>query len=87
MVDGHRPTYYDFVLMDVQMPVMDGYEATRRIRALSDPGFKTLPIIAISSSAFAEDRAASLAAGMNDHIAKPFSTAELLVAMLKLRRS
>lgn len=87
MVDGHRPTYYDFVLMDVQMPVMDGYEATRRIRALSDPGFKTLPIIAISASAFAEDRAASLAAGMNDHIAKPFSTAELLVAMLKLRRS
>ena len=63
----------DLILMDCQMPVMDGYEATRRIRAREQAeGLKHIPIIAITADAFAEDRAAALAAGMDDFLAKPF---------------
>ena len=57
--------------MDVQMPVMDGYEATAAIRKLKDTALANIPIIALSANAFEEDRNKSLAAGMNDHIAKP----------------
>jgi CheY-like chemotaxis protein len=70
---------FDVVLMDVQMPVMDGYAATRAIR--QDIGLTALPIIAMTANAMASDRAACLAAGMNDHIGKPFDL-DLLVAML-----
>ena len=66
------PGEYALVLMDIQMPVMDGYEATRRIRALPDPAKAQIPIIAMTANAFAEDRENALAAGMNEHIAKPF---------------
>ena len=65
------PGTYDFILMDVQMPVMDGYEATAAIRKLKDTALANIPIIALSANAFEEDRNKSLAAGMNDHIAKP----------------
>ena len=67
---------YDFVLMDVQMPVMDGYEATSKIRAL--PGGDRLKIVAYSANAFEEDREKSLQAGMNGHIAKPLKIDELM---------
>jgi len=71
---------FDAVLMDVQMPVMDGYAATRAIR--QELGLATLPIIAMTANAMASDRAACLAAGMNDHVGKPFEL-DHLVAMLQ----
>lgn len=61
----------DLILMDIQMPVMDGYEATRRIRALPDKALANIPIVAMTANAFEEDRKAALAAGMNAHLAKP----------------
>jgi signal transduction histidine kinase/CheY-like chemotaxis protein/HPt (histidine-containing phosphotransfer) domain-containing protein len=66
---------YDAVLMDCQMPVMDGYEATRRIRAL--PRFSRLPIIAMTANALKEDRERSLAAGMSEHLTKPLNASNL----------
>ncbi len=70
------------VLMDIIMPVMDGLEATRRIRALERADSKTVPIIAVSANAFAEDRSRSIEAGMNDHISKPLNM-EKIVTTLK----
>jgi CheY-like chemotaxis protein len=68
---------YDLILMDVQMPVMDGLEATRQIRSLRDDYFKNVPIIAMTANAFEEDRKAALDAGMNEHIAKPIDVDKL----------
>lgn len=70
--------YYDAVLMDLQMPVMDGYEAAKQIRLLPDPALHNIPIIAVSANAFEEDKKASLEAGMNAHIAKPINVKELM---------
>ena len=64
--------------MDVQMPVMDGLEATRRIRALDDKSLAGIPIIAMTANAFASDIEAVLNAGMNAHIPKPFEEADLI---------
>ena len=80
-VQKHAGGYYDAVLMDIQMPVMNGYEATRAIRALEGTYCQALPIIAMSANAYDEDVKACLAAGMNAHIAKPFSP-EALVKLL-----
>lgn len=66
-----EPDRYDIILMDIQMPVMDGYEATQAIRALDSQWAKSIPIIAITANAFKEDIDKSIAKGMNDHIAKP----------------
>ena len=76
------PGYYDAVLMDIQMPVMNGYEATKAIRGLGDT-YASLPIIAMSANAYEEDVRDCLAAGMNGHIAKPFNPAELLRVLHK----
>ena len=77
-VQEHGPGYYDAVLMDIQMPVMDGYDATKAIRALDGDYYQSLPIIAMSANAYDEDVKACLAAGMNAHIAKPFNPDDLL---------
>ena len=75
----NRPVwYYDLVLMDIQMPVMNGYEATRSIRALNREDTNILPIIALSANAREEDKKMSLESGMNFHVAKPFDIAHLL---------
>lgn len=71
MMTSRAPDAYDLVLMDIQMPVMDGYAATRAIRALPDPLRSTVPIIAVSANAFSEDRKRSLESGMDAHLAKP----------------
>ena len=63
--------YYDLIFMDIQMPVMDGYEATRRIRGLNRADAKTVPIIAMTANAYKEDIEKALASGMNGHLAKP----------------
>ena len=81
-----RDNDYDAVLMDMQMPVMDGIEATRIIR--SNPRFKTLPIIAMTANAMASDRILCLDAGMNDHIAKPIDPDQLFGVLLRwIRRA
>ncbi len=80
-VANHPPGYYDLVLMDIQMPVMNGYEATRAIRAMDREDAKRLPILALSANAREEDRRMSLASGMNSHIAKPFDVAGLIAAI------
>lgn len=84
MVQEAAPGYYDLILMDIQMPIMDGYEATKQIRALPDKRLAQLPIIAVSANAFEEDKKASLAAGMDGHIAKPINLPDLFALMQKL---
>jgi len=78
-LDALRKDRFDLVLMDVQMPVMDGYEATRRLRM--DPRLTDLPVIAMTAHAQPSDRERSLAAGMNGHITKPFEASELFATL------
>jgi hemerythrin-like metal-binding protein len=77
------PEKYDIILMDVQMPEMDGYEATRRIRALGSPKAESIPIIAMTANVFREDVEKCIASGMNDHLGKPLDFGD---ALEKLRR-
>ena len=69
--------HYDMILMDVQMPIMNGYDATRRIRASAHPEAKTIPIVAMTANTFAEDVRNSIEAGMNAHLAKPIDMAKV----------
>lgn len=75
--------YYDLVLMDIQMPRMNGYEAAAKIRGMADVKKAGIPIIAMTANAFAEDRQAALDAGMNAHVAKPIDMAVLLPTLLR----
>ena len=78
---------YDVILMDIQMPVMDGYEAARQIRALADPQKAKIPIVAVTANAFEEDRKLALSAGMNGHLAKPYDIPAMLETLGKLLHS
>ena len=77
------PNHYDLILMDVQMPVMNGYDATRNIRALNRADAKTVPIVAMTANAFEEDKENALKCGMNDHLAKPLDIPKLLETLHK----
>ena len=75
--------YYDVILMDLRMPNMNGFEATRAIRHLSRPDAKTVPIVAMSADAFADDVQRCLDAGMNGHFAKPIDIDLLMKTLSK----
>lgn len=81
VLKGSEPGYYDMVLMDIQMPNMDGYEATRIIRQFEDKRLSGIPIIAMTANAFAEDRKQAFDAGMNGHIAKPINAENLKMTL------
>ena len=84
MFSGKPAGYYDIVLMDVRMPVMDGLSATRAIRALDHPDAKDIPIIAMTANVFDEDVQQSLQAGMDAHLSKPVEPEHLYETMAKL---
>ena len=81
MAETHRP---DLILMDIQLPVMDGYEATRRIKA--DPSLRSIPIIAVTSYALSGDEEKARAAGCNDFVPKPYSPRQLLAKIREFLR-
>ena len=72
------PGWFDFVIMDIQMPVMDGYTATKEIRKLPDPELANIPIVAMTANAFDEDRRKAFEVGMNGHVAKPIDMDQLM---------
>ena len=78
-----EPGHYQAVLMDLQMPVMDGYTAAKEIRSSTYPQALTVPVIALTANAFAEDMAKALAAGMNDHVSKPIDYKRLISVLEK----
>ena len=78
IIENEEAITYDLILMDIQMPIMDGYEATRRIRALEDPERSSVPIVAMTANAFEEDRQKAMEAGMNAHVAKPIDIEKLM---------
>ncbi len=75
------PAPYDLILMDIQMPVMNGIEATQAIRARDDPKLAHLPIVAMTADAFEEDRQRVLSAGMDGHLGKPVDTGKLFATL------
>ena len=78
IISHAKPDEYALIFMDIQMPVVDGYEATRTIRNLKAPALANIPIIALSANSFEEDRQRSKESGMNAHLAKPVNIPELL---------
>ena len=77
-----EPGEFDVILMDIMMPVMNGYEATKMIRSLDREDAKTIPIIAMTANAFTEDRLRAKEAGMDDHVAKPVDV-NLLIKVIR----
>jgi CheY-like chemotaxis protein len=84
MLKNSQPGYYNLVLMDVQMPVMDGYEATKLIRKLENQELAAIPILAMTANAFEEDRQNALQCGMNGHIAKPINIEKMIETLDKV---
>ncbi len=87
MLERSQPGYYQLILMDVQMPVMDGYSATRKIRALPNQELASIPIVAMTANAFEEDKRDALGCGMNGHIAKPIDIEKLFEALNEILHS
>ena len=83
-VTGAEPGHFDVVLMDIQMPRMNGYEAARAIRGLKDPARAAVPILAVTANAFDTDKAAAFEAGMDGHVAKPIDVSLLLSTMAEV---
>ncbi len=83
MFNDSPPNHYDLILMDVQMPTMNGYDATRNIRALKRKDAQKVPIVAMTANAFEEDKENALKAGMNDHLAKPLDIPKLIEMLNK----
>ncbi len=83
-VEKHPAGYFGLVLMDIQMPIMNGYDATRCIRALQDPGKASTPIYAMTANTFEEDKQAALAAGMDGHLAKPIEVPVLIQTLCEV---
>ena len=86
-VAAAKPGDYQAVLMDIQMPVMNGYDASKAIRALPDPALASIPIIAMTANAFSEDVQAAKEAGMDDHIAKPLDVAKMAETLTRVLQS
>jgi CheY-like chemotaxis protein len=86
MIVEADPWYYSAVLMDIQMPVMDGYEATKRIRALPDRSRAQIPIIAMTANAFKEDRSRAAESGMDAYISKPVDVLTLRYVLRRVLR-
>ena len=84
MMDKAEPGYYDIILMDIQMPNMDGYEATKLIRAMDDKTKANIPIVAVTTNAFGEDRETSLNIGMNAHLAKPYDMQQIVKTLYEI---
>lgn len=85
-LEHSKSDYYELILMDIQMPSMNGYEATEKIRKLHDKKKAEIPIIAMTAKAFSEDKEKAAVAGMNDHVAKPVDMDILIATMLKYIR-
>ena len=83
MVKASADGYYDIILMDVQMPIMNGYDATRAIRKLENPAHASIPIVAMTANAFNEDKMNAMESGMNDHVAKPLDMDRLFEVLHK----
>ena len=83
MLEKASDDYYSLVLMDVQMPVLDGYDATKKIRHLANKKKANIPVIAMTANAFAEDKKKALEVGMNDHVAKPIDMGKMIPILLK----
>ncbi len=83
-VEASAPGDYSLILMDIQMPIMNGYDASKAIRALPDPKLANIPIVAMTANAFDDDRKAALEAGMNDHVAKPINVERLMDVIERL---
>ena len=83
MIEKADADYYKMILMDIQMPVMNGFDTTLTIRKMKDDKKAMIPIIAMTANAFAEDRQKALSVGMNDHVAKPIDMNILAPTMMK----
>jgi signal transduction histidine kinase/ActR/RegA family two-component response regulator len=85
MLKSHEAGYYSLILMDIQMPNLNGYETTKKIRALSDAALAGIPIVAMTANAFDEDKRAAFDVGMNGHIAKPIDVNKLIKVLQSLK--